>query len=274
MEEKKYYSIKEISGLLDIPKATIRYWDKEGVIAPPRNPQNSYREFSMAEAMELSNISFYRSIDIPMKELKQMLRSDISVQEELLSTAAKRLERKQLQLQQQAERIRLQQQALKEIRRLKGAGLHRARPIFEWVTSFSRGKESHWERIIARPGTFALFFSEETEGGFQYGIGYEEWERPKEEERLLWERPKEEKPLFGETAGSFFLEGLLTADSRDESKNDLGWFKRQLQRQGIQTGRVIAQYLTSGVKGGEDIWDYYRMWIEVKNLADCCPESF
>lgn len=28
-------------------------------------------------------------------------------------------------------------------------------------------------------------------------------------------------------------------------------------------GSVIAQYLTSGVKGQGEIWDYYKMWIEI-----------
>lgn len=107
MDKKKNYSIKEVSQLLNIPKATIRYWDSEGLISTGRNPQNDYREFSLAVAMELGNISFFRNIDIPVKELKRMLHSDISVQEELLVDASRRLERKMEELARQADRIRM-----------------------------------------------------------------------------------------------------------------------------------------------------------------------
>ncbi len=255
MEEKKY-SIQVISRLLDIPKATIRYWNQEGLISPPRNGKNSYREFSLADAMELSNISFYRSIGIPMKELKQMLCSDIWVQEEVLDEAKERLEEKQRKLKQQAERIRMQQKALEQIRQLKEQPLVPGEPPFVKVGAFSHWKEEHWKKISLEPGAFVLALGKTKEEGPQYGIGYGpgEWQ---EEGELLWERK-----------GQTFLEGLLVANSRDESQNDLEQQKELLRSQGITAGRVIAQYLTSGVNRPGEAWDYYKMWIEVESNSE------
>lgn len=257
MEEKKY-SIHVISRLLDIPKATIRYWNQEGLISPPRNGKNSYREFSLADAMELSNISFYRSIGIPMKELKQMLCSDIWIQETLLEEAKERLEETQRKLKQQAERIRTQQKALEQIRWLKERPLAPGAPPFIKVGAFSHWKEEHWKKISLEPGAFVLMLGKTKEDGVQYGIGYGpgEWQ---EEEALLWEQK-----------GQTFLEGLLVANSRDESQNDLDRQIELLKSQGITTGRVIAQYLTSGVNRPGEAFDYYKMWVEVKSSSEEC----
>lgn len=253
MDKKKNYSIKEVSQLLNIPKATIRYWDSEGLISTGRNPQNDYREFSLAVAMELGNISFFRNIDIPVKELKRMLHSDISVQEELLVDASRRLERKMEELARQADRIRMQRLALEEIRRLKESEPQPAIPEFTRVIAFSDLKERHWHRIIENPGDFVLVFPEGSVTDYRYGIGCREEERKEDGEELLWER-----------MGTEYQESLLIADTQNESRNNLHQQRSRIGQSGKSSGCVVAKYLASGVRGQEDVWDYYKMWVEIK----------
>lgn len=275
MENRKNYSIKEISRLLNIPKATIRYWDSEGLVAPERNEENDYREYSLALAMELGNISFYRSIDIPVKELKQMLHSDLGLQEEILTEASQRLVQKEAELKRQKERILMQMQALAEVRRLgetdtaifdevpgrepkvPGPGGKRwkptfAPPVFDKAVAFSHMRKDHWQKIIDRPWDFVLVFDGRSHE-FRYGIGYAPGAAAAEGEEVIWE-----------ACGGSYVEDLLIADNRDESRNNLATKRKRCQEQGIETGGVIAQYLTSGIRGQEDLWDYYRMWMEVK----------
>lgn len=253
MEHKKNYSIKEVSRLLNIPKATIRYWDSQGLISPERNCQNDYREFPLTVAMELSNISFFRNIDIPVKELKRMLHSDISVQEELLADAQERILKQQKLLQQQEEHIKRQKQALTEIKRLKAGAMDFSRPFFGKAVEFSYGREEHWQKIIEEPGAFVLLFDEADNTRYRYGIGYRAEEEPAENESVVWEEK-----------GKQYLEGLLLTNMDNEGKNNLALLRQQIERKGTGTGTVIAQYLTSGLRGEEDIMDYYKMWMEVK----------
>lgn len=255
MEKQKRYSIKEISALLDLPKATIRYWDQEGLIAPLRNTRNGYREFTLAEAMDLSNISFYRSIDIPMKEIRQMLHSPIGMQKDLLQAAGGRLLVKQQQLKQQADRIQMQLQALSELQRLREHPFGTSEPVFFAVTSFCEEKEAHWKRLIEKPGSFALVFAEGDDFDYQYGIGYEACEEPPADEKLLWRSNKRD-----------YVEDLLIADNRDERKNNLSGRRRLLWEQGRKSQAVIAQYLTSGTGERGELLDYYRMWIECEDV--------
>lgn len=253
MENKRCYSIKEISELMNIPKATIRYWDSEGLITPERNPQNLYREFPMTVAMELSNISFFRNIGIPVKELKRIMKSDISVQEELLKDAEYRLEEKMKELQRQAERIRRQKYALSEIQRLKKQELMPGKPLFNKVVEFHYFSEKHWQKIIENPGAFVLLFEAGSNKKYTYGIGYLPKEEPSAKEHVIW------------TGGNTeFYEGLLITDNQDESQNNMITLWESVCSKGHLPGTVIAQYLTSGVKGQNDVWDYYKTWLEVK----------
>jgi len=252
MKNKRNYSIKEISDLMNIPKATIRYWDSEGLITPERNSQNSYREFPMAVAMELSNISFFRNIDIPVKELKRIMNSDILVQEELLADAEHRLEEKMKELQHQAERIREQKYALSEIRRLKKQELMPGQPMFNKVVEFHYLSEKHWQKIIENPGAFVLLFEAGSDTNYTYGIGYQTKEELSPEEHVIWS---------GEN--TTFYEGLLITDNQDEAKNNMKTLWEYVRRKGQIPGIAIAQYLTSGVKGQKDVWDYYKTWIAV-----------
>ncbi len=247
MEYKRNFSIREISRLLDIPKPTIRYWESKGLIEPGRNQENDYREFSLVSAMELSNISFYRSIGVPIKELEQMLHGDVEQQEQLLGEAGQRIEAEVAEKRKQLERIRKQRQVLQESVRLAEAPLVLSTPAFAKVVPFLLQNEAHWKRIIDFPDTFVLLF--DSSGGYQYGIGYREEEQS---EAVIWER--QEKP---------YLEGLLITDDWNESKNNLCQMRAQAEQSGYRTGRVLAQYLTFGVKEKGRIWDYYKMWMEV-----------
>lgn len=53
--------INEVEKLLEIPKATIRFYEKEGLIIPQRN-ENSYREYSDEDVEILKKIIVLRKI--------------------------------------------------------------------------------------------------------------------------------------------------------------------------------------------------------------------
>ncbi len=46
---KKYLTIKEVSGLLGVTPLTLRNWDKSGKLKAYRNPINNYRMYKKEE---------------------------------------------------------------------------------------------------------------------------------------------------------------------------------------------------------------------------------
>lgn len=60
MEEldKKYYKIKDVSELLDVPASTLRYWESEFKEISPRRSKTNRRHYSPADIKVLRMINY------------------------------------------------------------------------------------------------------------------------------------------------------------------------------------------------------------------------
>ena len=76
-----YLSVGEISKALGISNETIRHYVQEGIIAPHKNPENNYWEYSSEDFIRLSDVLFYRSVGLSIKEIKNIMNDDIPVEE-------------------------------------------------------------------------------------------------------------------------------------------------------------------------------------------------
>ncbi|MBO3445760.1 MerR family transcriptional regulator [Clostridium sp. CCUG 7971] len=67
--------INEICEETGLTKKAINYYEKHGLINPKKD-SNSYREYTDEDVKLLNEISLYRKIDIPIKDIKSILNSD------------------------------------------------------------------------------------------------------------------------------------------------------------------------------------------------------
>lgn len=74
--------INDVEKQLNIPKATIRFYEKEGLLNPKRN-ENSYREYDQEDIELLKKIIVLRKIGIPVEDIKLLLSNDLSLQNAL-----------------------------------------------------------------------------------------------------------------------------------------------------------------------------------------------
>lgn len=63
--QKKYYTIKQASGLLHVTPLTLRNWDKNGKLKAYRHPLNNYRVYK-TEQLEM----FLRKIEVSKEKNK------------------------------------------------------------------------------------------------------------------------------------------------------------------------------------------------------------
>ena len=77
--------IKEVEEQVGITRKNIRYYEKEGLLSPGRESENSYRDYSEADVIRLKQIKFLRKLDMPISEIKNLLEGESS-----LTTAVKR----------------------------------------------------------------------------------------------------------------------------------------------------------------------------------------
>jgi DNA-binding transcriptional MerR regulator len=66
---EKQYSIKEVSRILGIPKDTLRYYDRIGIVSPSRE-HNSYRRYSKDDLVDLMHIQIMQYADFSLEEIK------------------------------------------------------------------------------------------------------------------------------------------------------------------------------------------------------------
>lgn len=72
-------TIKQLEQELDIPRATIRFYEKEKLINPKRN-DNSYREYDDEDVVALKKIIILRKIGLSVSDIKKILDGECSLQ--------------------------------------------------------------------------------------------------------------------------------------------------------------------------------------------------
>ena len=73
-------TIKQLEQELELPRATIRFYEKENLIAPKRG-ENSYREYSSEDVATLKKIIVLRKIGLSVADIKDALEGKTSLQE-------------------------------------------------------------------------------------------------------------------------------------------------------------------------------------------------
>ena len=64
--------IKELEEILSVPRATIRFYEKQGLISPIRNKENEYRDYSDVDIAKLKKILILRKIGFSVSEIEDL----------------------------------------------------------------------------------------------------------------------------------------------------------------------------------------------------------
>lgn len=64
-------TIKELETILELPRATIRYYEQEGLIAPSRR-ENSYREYSQEDLQTLERVRLLRALGCSVAQIRDI----------------------------------------------------------------------------------------------------------------------------------------------------------------------------------------------------------
>lgn len=69
-------NIKQVEELTGITKQNIRFYEKEGLIAPKRNGNNGYREYDTEDVHSLLVIKMLRKLGMPLDEIGRVLKGE------------------------------------------------------------------------------------------------------------------------------------------------------------------------------------------------------
>ena len=89
--------INEVERLVGITKGNIRFYEKEGLLAPGRNSENGYRDYSEADVVWLKKIKVLRMLDVPLEEIARLKAGTLTL-EDAMGRHLIQLERRQANL--------------------------------------------------------------------------------------------------------------------------------------------------------------------------------
>ncbi|MDL2254249.1 MerR family transcriptional regulator, partial [Ruminococcaceae bacterium OttesenSCG-928-I18] len=68
----KTYTVKQVSDMLKMPKDTIIYYDRLGIVSPVRG-ENGYRTYTDKDIRELKYVEVSKRNNFALQEIKQSL---------------------------------------------------------------------------------------------------------------------------------------------------------------------------------------------------------
>lgn len=86
MENEKLFTTGDFAALCKTTRDTLYHYDEIGLLRPERVEANGYRLYSLTQYKEFQLIDLLRKIDMPLKEIRQLMRRRTSeiVREQLL----------------------------------------------------------------------------------------------------------------------------------------------------------------------------------------------
>lgn len=87
-------TVSEISKLFGISVRTLHYYDSIGLLKPTKLTESGYRLYDEQAIVRLQNILIFREIEIPLKEIKEILEKEQLNFEEIMTAQIKLLQMK------------------------------------------------------------------------------------------------------------------------------------------------------------------------------------
>lgn len=99
------YTVNALSRLAGVSKRTLRYYDQIGLLTPKRKSSNGYRIYGQPELDRLQQILFFRHLEMPLEEIKQIMENPKFDSESALEAHRQQLLARKVQLNQLLETI-------------------------------------------------------------------------------------------------------------------------------------------------------------------------
>lgn len=80
--EDRRLDIREVEKVTGLTRASIRFYEKEGLISPKRR-ENGYREYSKEDIEQLLRIRLLRNLDVPLPTIRELSEQKLSLREVL-----------------------------------------------------------------------------------------------------------------------------------------------------------------------------------------------
>lgn len=245
----KKYSIKEVSDILQVPKSTLRYWESQKLIQCEHNYDNEYREYTTDDIIEISDILFYRELNIAVKDLKHIYNLSFDDHLKLLQNSYDELESKIANLNETKAKVSKRIESLKTCLKLMDHEEHLSSPPFEQIDHMHFSQKKNVIPYLHDQSILSLVLTLDDKETSTFGIAANE-------------RKKTDNTLWQKNSNLSYLPCLIKVKNREIDYSYVHDKVKSLENQGYRIEHIIGHYFVSDKDS-----DYYECWIEY-NHAD------
>ncbi|XIL26235.1 MerR family transcriptional regulator [Enterococcus faecium] len=251
---KKMYTIGQVSELFDLPKSTIRYWDEQGLIRSSRQEENDYRLFDIDDIFMLYDIVFYRKLDIPIKQMKNLYGKTLTELYETLDETERRIHKELVVMKQKQKAIRERKKQLKLMIDTNEEEFPVEEIPFDCMISTEFEDIVEIKKFLPNYSSFGMMSMPASSSQTMYGFFIDPSEVHLFTKDVIWEKK--------DTA--VYRRFLLKSEMNHAERNNILEIRERMYEKGWKTGEVIGQYLLTNTDENNIRTEYYHAWIEMK----------
>lgn len=248
--KKDLFTIGEVAALLNVPTATLRFWEESGLFSVEKRP-NRYRCYTSRDVARIADVVFFRNLGISVSQVRGMEDCTREQYAGQMREVQAHLNEKLREYERMGKRIQVQLHHLDEVQRLTRNSFALEEVPFEAVASFDYQERDKLARYAQEPSCYVRYYDTRDMSTEARGItALPEYA----EDTLLWKKQP----------GTRFLTFLIREKVDRDYESDV---ERSLARvQSVyRTGHLLAQYLVTAKEDGERI-DYLKAYLEVEPL--------
>jgi DNA-binding transcriptional MerR regulator len=259
------WSIGEVAKLFSVSTDTLRYYEKMGLLASHKNPENGYRYYSYDEIVVLMDILFFRNMELSIQDIKQMItKMDVGDIKNILYQNQKLVEYRIQELKKLQTMITQVASQYKSCEERLGQFLVVTAPSFKYklmshqeddlVSMIREYKKEDW--IDDRIRYMLVVDETDLVENANFCLAHVGFSIEKENFSML---PSWEAKNFSSLPEAEYLYTIL-GTTYIEAKNDILQKALQyIQELGREVGgSLVGRYMASSHKDG---LDYYELWI-------------
>lgn len=245
MEEM--FSIGRVAELLDVPPATIRFWEQAGLFSIKKQ-ENRYRCYSLQDLVHIADVLFLRNSGVPVKQISQLNHCSTEQYQAKLQQLADHLNEKCNQYQQMYLRTKQQQERVQEVLRLQHSFCQPEDIPFEKIVPFDYREKEKLLQYSSNPSSYVRYFdTRDMSTETRCIIVPADFSGPE----LYWQKKKKS------TFFSFLIREWVEKDYQSDVLDSLS----QIQKE-HHTGVLLAQYLFTAEESGL-LTDFLKGYVEI-----------
>ncbi|OUO87774.1 MerR family transcriptional regulator [Gordonibacter sp. An230] len=258
MDEPRLYDIKDAARYLEVAPSTLRYWESQGLVRARRNRGNDYRQYSLHDLIEASEIAFYRKLGVPVKELEGYRALSARGLDEALARTESDIEHRIAQLEGTRARLSRQRALNAEAARLARQGMRAKAPAIVRLEAIDYNDAGPWRLLVEEPWRYGVLVDAahpdevleavaDEENGDRAGTRARDGEA-----EALWLRSP------AHTARTCRECLLKVAPASGES--NVRELLSEAREEGIDPVLVVGSYLLTATDDAGR-WDLHRAWV-------------